>query len=72
VLIQVQERAMVPLICPLRFVQGYRCSECPWATLLTECHVPWAVPFCELVNCRRRFEEHQCRNRQETPLRVLQ
>jgi hypothetical protein len=72
VLVQVQIRSMVPVVCPLRFVQGYRCSACPWATLLPDCHVPWAVPFCELVKCYRSFEEHRCVAREECPLRVLQ
>jgi hypothetical protein len=72
VLVQVHERVMLPVTCPLRFVQGYRCSLCPWATLLPDCHVPWAVPFCELVKCQRRFAEHNCITREESLLRVLQ
>lgn len=61
-LVQIREagRDLVPIICPLKFVQGYRCSRCPWARLLPECHMPWAVPFCQAIEVCREFEEHRC------------
>jgi hypothetical protein len=56
-----RERAeMQPVVCPLGFVQGYRCSQCCWAKLLPEGHVPWAVPFCYQVLAQREFQSHQC------------
>ncbi len=59
-LVQIHERGMVPIFCPLKFVQGYRCSRCPWARLLPDCHTAWAVPVCELASCCRDFDLHQC------------
>jgi hypothetical protein len=53
-------RVMVPIVCPLKFVQGYRCSNCPWARMLLECHVPWAVPVCEERALCEVFELHEC------------
>ncbi len=53
-------RAMVPIVCPLKFVQGYRCSNCPWARLLPECHTRWAVPVCEEDDACRAFHAHTC------------
>jgi len=69
-LVQIQERGMVPIICPLKFVQGYRCSQCPWARLLMDCHTQWAVPVCEVEACCRDFDQHSCRamQRQHDPL----
>jgi len=73
-LVQIQERGMVPIFCPLRFVQGFRCSRCPWARLLPDCHTPWAVPACELASCCRDFDLHSCRMAEEPrdPFVVLQ
>jgi hypothetical protein len=53
-------RAMVPIVCPLKFVQGYRCNRCPWARLLPECHTPWAVPLCEEEAACEAFRQHRC------------
>jgi hypothetical protein len=53
-------RQMVPLVCPLNFVQGFRCSQCPWGRLLAECHTPWAVPFCSLRKAAEEFDRHRC------------
>ena len=53
-------REMVPIVCPLKFVQGFRCSRCPWARLLPECHVAWAVPVCEERCLLADFEQHAC------------
>ena len=71
-LVQIRERGMVPIFCPLRFVQGFRCSRCPWVRLLPDCHTAWAVPVCEVDSCCRDFELHSCRvNAQQTEPFVL-
>jgi hypothetical protein len=51
---------LTPVVCPLGFVQGYRCSQCCWATLLPDAHVPWAVPFCYQVKAQKEFLHHTC------------
>jgi hypothetical protein len=51
---------MMAVVCPLGFVQGYRCSNCCWAKLLPDAHVPWAVPFCYEVMAKKEFAEHRC------------
>src|SRR5712671_1492630 len=73
-LVQIQERGMVPIFCPLRFVQGFRCSRCPWARLLPDCHTPWAVPACEVASCCRDFDRHTCQKdrEQRDPFVVIQ
>jgi hypothetical protein len=53
---------MVAVVCPLGFVQGYRCSNCCWAKLLPDAHVPWAVPFCYEVMAKKEFAAHKCEN----------
>ncbi|MCU1311367.1 MAG: hypothetical protein JWO20_2492 [Candidatus Angelobacter sp.] len=64
-------RVMIPIVCPLRFVQGYRCSNCPWARMFPECHVQWAVPICEERELTEVFQSHEC-NRTPEQLVVLQ
>ncbi|MEO6119936.1 MAG: hypothetical protein ABIP12_04535 [Terriglobales bacterium] len=66
-------RAMLPIVCPLKFVQGFRCSRCPWARLLPDCHVAWAVPVCETRCMAADFKQHTCEtaNREE-PFPILQ
>jgi hypothetical protein len=73
-LVNIEEagRELVPIVCPLKFVQGYRCNQCPWARLFPECHTPWAVPFCHLLQICRAFEEHQCMAPEAEVLKVLQ
>ena len=66
-------RAMVPIVCPLKFVQGFRCSRCPWARLLPDCHVAWAVPVCETRCVAADFEQHTCASaNREEPFLILQ
>jgi hypothetical protein len=50
------------VVCPLGFVQGYRCSKCCWAKLLPDAHVPWAVPFCYQVRAQKEFLAHDCQH----------
>ena len=73
-LVQIEGRGMVPILCPLRFVQGYRCSRCPWARLLADCHTPWAVPVCDLASCCQEFDRHRCEGAddRDDPFVVLQ
>ena len=54
------EGVLTPVVCPLGFVQGYRCSQCCWATLLPDAHVPWAIPFCYQVKAQKEFLHHTC------------
>lgn len=50
------------VVCPLGFIQGYRCTRCCWAKLLPDAHVPWAVPFCYQVLAQKDFLAHRCEN----------
>lgn len=70
--IQPAGREMLPIVCPLKFVQGYRCSHCPWARLLTDCHVAWAVPVCEERCMLADFDQHQCQAPVEDTFVILQ
>lgn len=70
--IQPAGREMVPIVCPLKFVQGYRCSLCPWARLLPECHVAWAVPVCEERCVLAAFQQHTCRSAADETFTILQ
>ena len=70
--IQPAGREMVPIVCPLKFVQGYRCSRCPWARLLSECHVAWAVPVCEERCMLADFRQHTCQDAVDGTFRILQ
>lgn len=65
---------MIPIVCPLKFVQGFRCSRCRWARLLPECHVAWAVPVCETRCVFAEFEQHACQTpvEQDEPFVILQ
>jgi hypothetical protein len=73
-LVQIQERGMVPIFCPLHFVQGFRCSRCPWTRLLPDCHTAWAVPACEVASSCAAFDRHSCpiEKCQNFPFTVIQ
>lgn len=51
---------LTPVLCPLGFVHGYRCTGCSWALLFPDCHVAWSVPFCYQMHAKSAFEAHRC------------